>query len=420
MNSAARLFSEVRFDMPNCDNTRISSVVHRTLTMSHQQATVCAEGGAPPCALSRQNAEKPRARVLVAAGGGGVKIDARELASALESHYTVAIVEVDKKVSPLNVVDIQVFIEHVIAPPSGVRDGEAWFKPLPAKRSYLLVNHEFIRDWDAKAIKSGAVTALCKTQIGLSILRTQGIIGKFIGFSSPPVAPLAAAKYHRALAIHLAGSSPLKNTKLVIEAWRRAKTQNSTLLITRRDAGGGPREHKKAADLAYWYSLKPVRANLKLRHIGEIVAQCVDNIYLCEDVLPQATVDALIAAAGVHLAPSATEGFGHIVNQGRAAGGVVVTLDVPPMNELINNLCGVVVPARMGAPSRKLLGSYAKYIEFDVPTWIADVRDLANGIERALSAAKSDELGAAAHARYSLDRSFFAAALRRAVAENND
>jgi SAM-dependent methyltransferase len=38
------------------------------------------------------------------------------------------------------------------------------------------------------------------------------------------------------------------------------------------------------------------------------------------------------------------EGFGHYINEARSIGALVVTLDAPPMNELIDSTCGVLIP----------------------------------------------------------------------------
>jgi glycosyltransferase involved in cell wall biosynthesis len=52
----------------------------------------------------------------------------------------------------------------------------------------------------------------------------------------------------------------------------------------------------------------------------------------------------LLQDKGVHLCPSQAEGFGHYLNEARAAGALVVTTDMPPMNELVRPDSGVLVP----------------------------------------------------------------------------
>jgi glycosyltransferase involved in cell wall biosynthesis len=49
-------------------------------------------------------------------------------------------------------------------------------------------------------------------------------------------------------------------------------------------------------------------------------------------------------AASLHVCPSVREGFGHYLNEARAVGALVVTVDHPPMNELIRPGMGLLVP----------------------------------------------------------------------------
>jgi hypothetical protein len=57
---------------------------------------------------------------------------------------------------------------------------------------------------------------------------------------------------------------------------------------------------------------------------------------------PDAYVQAL-GANGIHLCTSASEGFGHYINEARAMSAVAVVLDAPPMNELIDRECGMLL-----------------------------------------------------------------------------
>ena len=64
----------------------------------------------------------------------------------------------------------------------------------------------------------------------------------------------------------------------------------------------------------------------------------------------------LQSVADVHLCPSLIEGWGQYIDEGRRAKSVVVTMNAPPMNELIkDNQTGVLVKAYNGPKMRELL-----------------------------------------------------------------
>lgn len=65
-----------------------------------------------------------------------------------------------------------------------------------------------------------------------------------------------------------------------------------------------------------------------------MVHECIDNTQLM----------ALRGACGIVLAPSEAEGFGHVLLEGMMSGGIVVTVDAPPMNELIRPDRGYLLP----------------------------------------------------------------------------
>src|SRR6185295_13835563 len=74
------------------------------------------------------------------------------------------------------------------------------------------------------------------------------------------------------------------------------------------------------------------------------------NIRHLIDYLDDAQLKRLQNAHRFHLCPSETEGFGHYLVEAMGIGAVTLTLDAPPMNEMITPERGLRVPtARTGA-----------------------------------------------------------------------
>jgi hypothetical protein len=101
------------------------------------------------------------------------------------------------------------------------------------------------------------------------------------------------------------------------------------------------------------------------------------------------------------MCPSLIEGWGQYIDEGRRAKAVVLTLDAPPMNELIidNNRnsnidrdTGILVKAIKGPPMRQLLPpgwtqyftKNKEYNKFLYTTYKTNINDLYNGISRIL------------------------------------
>ncbi|CAK4612741.1 unnamed protein product [Aphanomyces euteiches] len=65
----------------------------------------------------------------------------------------------------------------------------------------------------------------------------------------------------------------------------------------------------------------------------------------------------LMAEVPSILCPSGMEGFGHYINQARAAGALVATTDAPPMNELIDSDSGVLIDSTLytAEPPKQLM-----------------------------------------------------------------
>ncbi|GLE06529.1 hypothetical protein PINS_up015855 [Pythium insidiosum] len=64
----------------------------------------------------------------------------------------------------------------------------------------------------------------------------------------------------------------------------------------------------------------------------------------------------MLAEAAYFLCPSVMEGYGHYINQARAAGGLILAPDTPPMNELVTEDSGVLISSQPTAHKEQFLG----------------------------------------------------------------
>ena len=217
---------------------------------------------------------------------------------------------------------------------------------------------------------------LAKTREAQRVFAAQGCRAVCIGFTSEDRQDAAVLR-ERAF-FHLAGSSRTKNTEPLLALWRRHP------------------EWPRLTVLQHASEAKPGAPAMNIDHrVG---------------YLDDAELKRLQNAHRFHLCPSETEGFGHYIVEAMSAGAVVITLDAPPMNELITPERGMLVPySRTGT-------------QHLATTYYFDAAAMEQAVERALASddARCEALGAAARAWYEGERAAFPtrldAALRDMVA----
>ncbi|KAJ0389488.1 hypothetical protein P43SY_010352 [Pythium insidiosum] len=98
------------------------------------------------------------------------------------------------------------------------------------------------------------------------------------------------------------------------------------------------------------------------------------NIHMQGKQLDAQAFSKAMAAASFFLCASTMEGYGHYINQARAAGGLIISTDVPPMNELVTPTSGVLIPATRSTHPDQLLsgGGKLEHSLRDVIGYIAD------------------------------------------------
>ncbi|OWZ07857.1 hypothetical protein PHMEG_00019691 [Phytophthora megakarya] len=81
------------------------------------------------------------------------------------------------------------------------------------------------------------------------------------------------------------------------------------------------------------------------------------NVNLIRKRMDVAGFGKVLAESSFFLCPSTQEGYGHYIDQARASGGVIITTDVHPMNELISSKdMGVLVKTERESSADMLLG----------------------------------------------------------------
>jgi hypothetical protein len=354
------------------------------------------------------------ARIIIKDNVGGIVGDKDTIKDILESiggQVEVVIYNDIKNAThsklKFDKVNIQIFIEHIFL--------EHPLEIFPADKSYIFVNQEYIQDWDISRMQDKTVIPLCKTHESLKTLHKLGIMtAKYVGFGNNRKNEyINKIDKLPNLFIHIVGSSPMKGTKTLIDTWIQKKITHPLIITANNKFGGNTNLFN------YWKSLKPyVRvlpeavlkkweewkkiSNTNTNSISNLPEfQNIDNcsVYFCNTVLDYNVIQFLQSVAEVHMCPSLIEGWGQYIDEGRRAKAVVLTLDAPPMNELItdknnktNVSTGVLVKATKG-PSMKQLLPYGwtqyftkdkTYTKFLYTTYKTSINDLYNGINKIL------------------------------------
>ncbi|KAI8609283.1 hypothetical protein BC830DRAFT_855635 [Chytriomyces sp. MP71] len=116
--------------------------------------------------------------------------------------------------------------------------------------------------------------------------------------------------------------------------------------------------------------LNLVGADVKDRVQDEFKQEIVQrNLDYAQAKFSEVELSILHAEAPVQLCPSEMEGFGHYINQARAAGALLLTTDHAPMNELVTNETGVLVKGVVISGEGQMLGP-GSGTNFGLEDWI--------------------------------------------------
>ena len=231
-----------------------------------------------------------------------------------------------------------------------------------ARRNVLLPHPEWFDDRDRRWLPR-LDRAFVLTRHAVPIFESLGLKTEYTGFTSEDRRE-AAVPRERAF-FHLAGRSANKGTDTLLATWRK---------------------HPEWPRLTVLQSPRVARDVVSAPNIDHRV-----------DYIPDDALKRIQNAHRFHLCPSETEGFGHYLVEAMGVGAVVVTLDAPPMNEMVTPERGALM-----APSRTGTQSLAT-------TYFYDEAALERAVERllAMSDAELERMGAAARTWFAdNDRAF--------------
>ena len=186
--------------------------------------------------------------------------------------------------------------------------------------SLLFVNPEWLLPQDISRIENGLVDILLAKSRDAEIRLKKRFVDHdivFTGFSSRRL-PVLSVSADYDLAIHVRGFARQKGSSAVLRAYSGSDLQLPHCVCTMR-------------------TLDPA--------VPSFNAKVGKNCSLIFRDIEQTALDRMVLRRGLHLCPSEREGFGHYIFGPMSIGAVVVTTDAPPMNELVDSSCGVLVPA---------------------------------------------------------------------------
>ncbi|MCE5232762.1 MAG: glycosyl transferase family 1 [Mizugakiibacter sp.] len=184
-----------------------------------------------------------------------------------------------------------------------------------------------------------------KTRNAAAIFGGLGCVTSWVGFHSDDRFDPSVPRERKFF--HLAGGSRIKGTDRLLAVWRRhPEWPTLTVLQHPREAHPGPSAANIEHRLGYLDVSKPT-------HYAELKRLQNSHVF--------------------HLCTSETDGWGHYLVEALGVGAATVTVDAPPMNELVTPERGLLVPYE-GTGNMAL-----------ATTYYFDERALEDTVERALA-----------------------------------
>ena len=313
---------------------------------------------------------------IIAGGTPGLKKDAKILYDVLSTFYEVNIQiararnmqlfhkrivkEMGNYIFPKR--RILIFDENL---PTG------WLKL--SKSSIFLPHQEWMRD-EVIANLHKCTELWCKTRYAEEIFQKRNYKTRYIGFTTED-AYVPGIKKDYGRFIHVAGRSHLKGTGPILQLWKKHPEWPTLTLVSRNEQ---------------WQGLYPLK-----------------NIHFITRFLPDLELKQLMNSCGVHLCPSEAEGFGHNIAEALSCKALTITVNAPPMNELVSMETGLLAGIKKAEP----LGFGEKFY--------VDEIDLERMIMKSIEMNEPDKIakGEAARESYTLRRKHFQTNILQALQE---
>lgn len=204
--------------------------------------------------------------------------------------------------------------------------------------------------------------------------------------------------------LHIAGASLMKQTQLLVQAWAEFGKDWPPITLVYTDV-----ERTKVG-------LPPL--NDVYTAVGS-----PHNVRLIGRHLNRTRLRQLAVEAGVYVYPSAAEGFGHVINRARAAAGVLIVPDCPPMHEFLGpfdaaqQLAGVTI--NVADKHVAALQSTVGNRTIGVPIAAVSTKDVAAAVESILQLSLEEKQRMSARARtlYETERRQFEENLIRELSQ---
>jgi hypothetical protein len=203
---------------------------------------------------------------------------------------------------------------------------------------------------------------------------------RYIGFTSPDTEKRVTSYGSFG---HFKGKSVVRNSRMILDVWQRRSDFPELKLHF-----WSPHIETSFFNVPKWFRF--------------------ENMYVKIGEIPDEDYYSDLAATGIHLCTSSTEGFGHYLNEARSVGAVPVVIDGLPMNELVDTSSGILINPK----------SPPKEVAFGFSYSISEI-DLEKAIDKILLKSNTDlkQIGMNARKRYEADRSMFYFYLRKTVEE---